>query len=100
MRHVRAAGFSAPPPPLSTTPVCDSWAPIQPTHHHTTPLQAATHSSALAVAEAPAGSRTRTTLRPAADGGQPDQPGRRPVGDCASEVDKNYRKMGLRKTYA
>lgn len=91
--------------PLATTTLSltqqkrQSWsADASPAAAYKSTWRAATHGSALASAEDPAGTRVRTA-RPAADGGQIAQVGRKPTGDCVNELDKNYRRTGLRTAF-
>eukprot|EP00983_Pelagomonas_calceolata_P068405 1149914-Pelagomonas_calceolata.AAC.1 len=56
-------------------------------------LKSALHSAAVPAAEHP--SKTQT-LPPVADSGHLSQVGRKPKGQHADELDKNYRRTGLR----
>ncbi|KAG1668625.1 hypothetical protein FOA52_001494 [Chlamydomonas sp. UWO 241] len=56
-------------------------------------------AAATAAASSPKPIKQGAIVRPVADGGQPAQIGRKPVGPMVAECEKNYRNIGLRDTY-
>ncbi|KAK9804854.1 hypothetical protein WJX72_008748 [[Myrmecia] bisecta] len=65
---------------------------------HADMYQTTSHTAAQAVADAARGIHTKRQIcKPAADGGQASQIGRKAKGECAQLFDKTYIKIGLRQ---
>ncbi len=81
---------------LTRSKVAEWQSEADPTGHFRTTSRGAAMQAALPAAISP--SKTQT-IKPAAEGGQTAQIGRKPVGECVDECQKNYRRIGLRDTY-